>query len=198
MNRHKQQTEFKDTGHGHVRGYLGLTHTALQISEYIPKCKIYVEPFAGKGRVAKYVKSDRFVLNDMSDYAYNFLSKNFNAEITQMDFEECIKLYDGQDVFMVFDCPWDLMEYTKGCKGRAFCDRTPKEYYEKLFEIIPKLKCNWIMCGRKNNSMMRDNGYYEKEVEAMAKKIMGGKIKTLLNSNIPFVRHNQTTLGVKR
>ena len=102
---------WKDIGAGHIRGYAGLVHTALQISEYIPKCKIYVEPLAGKGRVAKYVKSDRFVLNDMSDYAYNFLSKNFNAEITQMDFEECIKLYDGQDVFMVFDCPWDLMEY---------------------------------------------------------------------------------------
>ncbi len=196
MNRYKQKTEFKDTGHGHVRGYSGLTHTALQISEYIPKCQIYVEPFAGLGRVAKYVRSDKFMLNDMSDYAYGFLLKNFNAEITQLDFEECIRLYDGYNVMMVLDPPWKKSEYTEGCKGRAFCDRTPKEYYDKLFEILPTLKCNWILCGDKNNSRMKpkNSPYYTKIVEAMNKKIMGGKISTLLNSNVPFIRHHQKEL----
>ena len=71
-------------------GYPGLAFSAFQISEYIPKCKIYVEPFAGLGRTVE-SKHDRVILNDKSDYAVNYLKSHFPfAEITQEDFEECI------------------------------------------------------------------------------------------------------------
>ena len=53
-------------GIGHIRGYPGLVHTALVISEHIPKCKIYVEPFAGLGRTAKHAQAEQIILNDKS------------------------------------------------------------------------------------------------------------------------------------
>ena len=66
---------WKFIGNGHIRGYAGLTHTALMISEYIPNCIKYVEPFAGLGRFAKYVTCGVLVLNDLSDYANNHNKK---------------------------------------------------------------------------------------------------------------------------
>ena len=193
VNRHKQETEFKNTGTGHVRGYAGLVHTSLPISEYIPKSKIYVEPFAGLGRVSKYVQADRMILNDMSDYAVEYLSKHFKAEVEQKDFVECIMSHDSSDTFFLIDPPWSAAEYEKGCLGRAFCDRTPKEYYDKLFEILPTLKGNWILCGNKNNGVMKNSGYETKLIQSRM-KIMGGRISTLLVSNTPFIRYHQEVL----
>jgi len=182
----------KFIGPGHIRGYAGLFGTALKISEFIPFSKIYVEPFAGLGRVARYVKADKKILNDMSDYACNY-NKRFKALVTQKDFTECIYEWDSEDSFFLIDPPWSYSEYKEGCRDRAFCDRTPKEYYNKLFEILPNLKGNWILCGEKNNSRMK-NSEYNKTLVIGKNKIMGSHPKTLLISNKPFIRHNQTTI----
>ena len=47
-------------------GYAGLKHTANKIAEFIPPCKLYVEPFCGLASVSKYVKADKIILNDIS------------------------------------------------------------------------------------------------------------------------------------
>lgn len=44
---------------GFVGGYPGLTLTAKRIADYIPYCKLFVEPFAGLGRVSKKVKAEK-------------------------------------------------------------------------------------------------------------------------------------------
>ena len=73
-------------------GYPGLALTALQISEYIQPCKIFVEPFAGLGRISRHVHAERYILNDKSEYALNFLKNHFTAEVTNLDFADCIRL----------------------------------------------------------------------------------------------------------
>ena len=41
------------------KGYPGLEHTSKELSEYIPNCKIFVEVFAGLGRIARDVTLKR-------------------------------------------------------------------------------------------------------------------------------------------
>ena len=124
-------------------GYAGLQFTASQIAAYIPNCKIYCEPFAGLGRVAKHVTADKYILNDKSEYAFNFLKSHFTAEITNLDFEECIKLHDSENTFFLFDPPWRKPIYDN---DKAFIDRTPKQYFQRLLEIVPNLKADWFIC----------------------------------------------------
>lgn len=184
---------WKDIGIGHIRGYAGLVHTALAISEHIPKCKIYVEPFAGLGRTAKHAQAEQIILNDKSEYAFNFLSKHFNAQITNLDFEQMFRLYDGPETVFLIDPPWSQAEYEKGCRNRAFCDRTPKEYYDKIFEWLPNLKGHWFLCGKKDNSRLKDERWFH-QLFRSKRKIMGGNISTLVMSNKPFTNYHQSHL----
>lgn len=179
-----------DMGKGHVRGYPGLVHTALMISEYIPKSKIYVEPFAGLGRTAKHANAEKIILNDKSQYAIDFLEKNFNADIMSLDFEDMFRLFDGPNTTFLIDPPWSKTEYENGCRDRAFCDRTPKEYYDTIFTWLPKLQGNWFVCGKKDNTKLKHPDYFSKLFKSK-KKIMGGNISTLVMSNKPFVRYHQ-------
>jgi len=180
-------------------GYPGLTVMASRIAEYIPKCKIYCEPFAGLGRTVKHVQAERIILNDMSDYAYDFLSKHFNAIITQMDFEECIKIHDSSNTFFLIDPPWIHKIYKNNIL--PYSDRTPLEYYEKLFKILPNIKGDWILCSDKAEHDIRKicskSGYPTLKLESN-KKLFGDKFGVLLTSNKQFVRHHQTTLEVER
>jgi len=189
----KGSGNWKDIGTGHVRGYAGLVHTSLMISEYIPRCKTYCEPFAGLGRVAKHIKADQIILNDKSEYAYKFLKSHFNAIVTNLDFEEMFKIYDGPETVFLIDPPWSKSEYENGCRNRAFCDRTPKEYYDSIFEWIPKLKGQWFLCGNKNNNRLRNPNYYHK-LFTSKRKIMGGNISTLVMSNKQFERLHQKSI----
>lgn len=128
-------------------GYPGLTHTAKQIAEKIGPCDIFCEPFAGLGRVSKHVRARQFFLNDMSDYAFKYLSENFSGSIvTQMDFEKYIKLVDATNVTFLFDPPWARKDYADNPK--TFCDRGVGEYYKKLAEMVPHLKGRWFVAGR--------------------------------------------------
>ena len=88
--------------------YPGLTYTARQISLFFPKCKTYVECFAGLARTSKYVTNcEIMVLNDKSEYSNNYCKKKFpNAIIENMDFLETIKKYDSKDTFFLIDPVW--------------------------------------------------------------------------------------------
>lgn len=194
---YNQTTEGRYTGSGHVRGYCGLVNTAKPISEYIPECEYFIEPFAGLGRISKQVKAKIKVLNDLGDFACKHNIVSFpNAVITQEDFITCVKRWDGKDRVMFFDPPWSKAEYEKGCHGRAVITMTPKQYYEKLFELLPILKSDWFVAGNKKNTMLLKSKYYQKMFESEKAKIMGGKIKTLVISNKPFVRYHQASLDV--
>ena len=87
--------------------YPGLTYTARQISLFFPKCKIYVEPFAGLARTAKYVNCEIIVLNDKSEHSNKYCKKKFRKAIVEnMDFIETIKKYDSKDTFFLIDPVW--------------------------------------------------------------------------------------------
>src|SRR5579871_2404682 len=126
------------------KGYAGLAFTARQISEYIPRYKVYCEPFAGLGRVGKYVNADSKVLNDKSQYAYQYLQSHFHTAIVEnIDFEECINKYDSTDTFFLIDPPWRKAIYSG--HEKYFMDRQPVDYYKRLLEILPKIQGDFIL-----------------------------------------------------
>ena len=122
----------------------------------------------------------------MSDYAFNYLKKHFpNAIVTQKDFEELFS-YDDKDTFFLIDPPWRDEHYTKNTL--TFMDRKPWEYYKIIFDIVPKLKGNWIVCGvadeRQTRGYMSNHNYGKKIVESDGNVIFGKKARTLLVSNL--------------
>lgn len=174
--------------------YPGLASTARQISDYIPTCQLYVEPFAGLGRVAKLVKAKHKVLNDLSDYACNY-NKKFVAEITKEDFEICIKKWDNYFTFFLFDPPWRKQIYENN--KLPFCDRTPKEYYQRLYEILPTLKGDWILCmdkSQKERGKIDLNIPYFEKLFVSKKTLFKKKISTFCLSNKPFICYQQEEL----
>ena len=180
-----------------VQGYPGLDGMASFIAEYIPKCKTYCEPFAGLGRVHNKVKADRIVLNDMSDYAFDFLSKNNTCEITKMQYADFIKIYDSENTFFLIDPPWRKNIYTNN--QLPFCDRTPIQYYDDLLKnILPNVKADWILCVDRDEheigKRVSKSSYPNLVLEHPKKKLFNRKIAVRLASNKPFTRYNQTEL----
>lgn len=190
-----RKKHFTNDGIGHIRGYAGLVHTAKQISDYIPKCHHFIEPFAGLGRVSKEVKADLKILNDKSDYAYTYLAKHFpDAVVCQMDWWEFVNRYIDGDVFF-FDPPWSEIEYKDGCLERSYCDRSVKQYYEQILSFCRELDKLCFIAGNKNNRYLKNSGLYTVLIQAR-QKIMGGRISTLLASNKPLTRYHQSTLEI--
>ena len=193
----------KETTFFQLKGYPGLTYTSHLVAEFIPKCRRYIEPFAGLGRVAKHVNADFKVLNDKSDFACDYNKKHFTARITKDDFEKCMLAWNFEDSFYFIDPPWryNIYENNKG----PFCDRKPIKYYERIFELLPIIKGDWILCSDKAEQEInkicsrtsKQKGYYTKKIEVNAfrkNKIFGKKIGVLLTSNKPFTRYNQSEL----
>jgi len=173
-------------------GYPGLAGTAHLIADYIPNCKIYVEPFAGLGRVSKYVKAEKKVLNDMSVFACDY-NKKYNAVITKKDFLDCIHEWDSKNTFFLIDPPWVINVYRN--IGKAYYNMPVREYYKILFELLPRLKADWILCGSAHvNHIGNGKGHHVKTVINTNKKINGHPIRTKLCSNIPFKKHRQMEL----
>lgn len=182
-------------------GYPGVKHTAKQIIEYIPIKKLYVEPFAGLGRTAEYI-TGKMVLNDMSDYAVNYLRKKFiKAVIYQKDFMEIINKFDHEDVIFFIDPPWKTNVYDENTL--TFCDRKDIDYYRQLFTRFLDLKADWILASGVNDKIGKlmiktaeENNWYIHKVESMRKVILGQKAKTLLMSNKPFEKHRAFSIGM--
>lgn len=174
-------------------GYSGLAFTSELIADYLPDCEIYVEPFAGMGRVGKFSNAEKKVFNDMSDYAVSKLKNIFPTSIiTQEDFEDCIKKWDSKDTFFLMDPPWRKPIYDD-CK--AFIDRTPKDYYNKIFGMLPTLKGNWFVCSslaeRGLNRILSKSGH--PILDLKFKRMICGKPATVkIASNKPFIKKQIT------
>lgn len=192
----KRSTTISDNGEL-LGGYPGLKFTALRIAEYIPNCKLYIEPFAGLGSVSRHVKSDKKILNDKSDFAINYLKTHFSAKITKDDFETCMLAYNYDYSFFLIDPPWRFTIYEN--KKDPFCDRKPEAYYKKILELLPIIKGDWILCSsideHEHRGLLRKTEYYKKEIHSARKKIFGYSSKVLLLSNKPFIRHKQQVLA---
>ncbi len=178
-------------------GYAGLKHTADKINDYIPTSKTYVEPFAGLGRTVE-LRHDNIILNDMSDYAVNYLRKEYNEydgftypiTVTQEDFMNCILRHDSPDTFFLIDPPWRFTCYDS--HHNAFCDRKPYEYYSQLLDIVPKLQGDWIICSAKDEheikKILTKTDYHRTVVTSDKKVIFGKHAQTLLVSNLPLTK----------
>jgi hypothetical protein len=174
------------------KGYPGLTHTAKEICEYIPKCILFVEPFAGLGRITKHVKSENYVLNDMSDFAIKYLTKNFkNHIITQTDYLDCIKKYDSINTFFFIDPPWfdEIYDINPLTCITESCNET----YKKLESLLPNIKGNWIIAG-KGNGVLKKWGYNHLEIKSKKNTLFGHKARVYLVSNLPFKKYYQKTI----
>lgn len=171
-------------------GYPGVKHTSPKIKKLIPASKIYVEPLAGLGRTCDENIHEKVVLNDMSDYAIKYLKENFKkSEITQIDFEECIRIWDSPDTFFLFDPPWDSDVYN--INSLPYCNMKAPQYYDRLLEIVKTLKGDWIILSTVNhNKTIRDKllktNYTKCVVQSDKKVLFGRKAKTMLTSNKPF------------
>lgn len=180
-----------------VKGYPGLENMSKFIIQYIPKSKIYVEPFAGLGRTVEN-KHNKIILNDMSDYSINYLKSHFPfAQVTQEDFETCMLKHDSEDTFFLIDPPWRKNIYQNN--SLPFNDRTPIQYYDRLLkEILPKIKGDWILCVDRDEheigKRVSKSGYPNLVLEHPKKKLFNRKIAVRLASNKPFTRYNQTEL----
>jgi site-specific DNA-adenine methylase len=180
-----------------VKGYPGLETMAEFIVQYIPKSKIYVEPFAGLGRTTEN-KHEKVILNDKSDYAVNYLKSHFHyAEITQEDFETCIFKHDSGDTFFLIDPPWRKNIYQNN--ALPFNDRTPIQYYDKLLkEILPKLKGSWILCVDRDEheigKRVSNSGYENKVIQHPNRVLFGRPLAVRMASNKPFLKQESFNL----
>lgn len=175
-------------------GLAGLKYTAKKISPYILPCKLYVEPFAGLARVASnVVYAEEIILNDTSEYLMSELPKLFpNATITNEQFDDCMIKWDSENTTMLIDPVWRKTCYE--VNEMTSCDRTPYEYYKRVLEIVPKLKCHWIICSNVDeheikkilSKTAKERNYYSKIVSSDNNPIFGKKARTLLVSNKPF------------
>ena len=131
-----------------VKGYAGLENMAQQLSEYFPKeINLYVEPFAGLGRTAKFTSPKKMHLNDMSDYAVEYLKKEFpQAYITQDDYNVIFEKYkDEEDLFMLIDPPWRKNIYKNNTKP-VFTENSVIKYYDDVLRHLKNARYKWILC----------------------------------------------------
>lgn len=173
------------------KGYPGLKHTAKEICEYIPKCKIFVEPFAGLGRISKLVNADTKILNDLSDYSVIYLKKHFkNSLITQLDFQEVIKKYNTPETVIFIDPPW--FEEVYSINPLTVSTMKPKEYYLICKDLLEDFKGIWFVVSNAEGYAKLLNGY-SKEVQSKKGYLFGHKARTLIVSNKPLIMQRQLT-----
>lgn len=170
-------------------GYAGVKNTADKIMKEIPdisKYKLYVEPFSGLGRTAKFVNIP-MVLNDKSEFANKFCKENFpNASVSNMDFMETINKYDDDNVFFLIDPPWRFTTYNETVT--TFCDRKVWDYYDQLLKRIETLKGDWFLLSsadeHEQKNILRDSKWGCKIVQSDKRVIFGKYAQTMICSNL--------------
>ena len=169
--------------------YPGLTYTARQISLFFPKCKTYVECFAGLGRTAKYANCKTMVLNDKSEYSNNYCKKKFpNAIVENMDFIETIKKYDSKDTFFLIDPVWRSDFYDGTIKfgdKHLLPNRALTLKNKKNTEVLTKRELNKNKSMNKLSFCDRTAKQYLSDLDNILPTIKGHYILTL-NKNGKF------------
>ena len=167
-------------------GFPGLAGVAKKIAKMVPKCKIYVEPFAGTAKVFQELPTDRYemaYLNDQSRFVADWLLKEFSATavIYNSDFTSIIEPLDSISTFFMLDPPWNKSYYDQ--KFSCFNRKNINEYYKELLEICNKMKGKFIMTTRKENKLMFDSKF--KKVLVKSVYAVSGKYpKVLVTTNL--------------
>lgn len=174
-----------------IKGYPGLEGMAEYIVKYFPQnIERYVEPFAGLGRTAKLVNAKEMILNDMSDYAVEYLTKHFlNALVTKEDFRDCIKKWDSESTFFLIDPPWRKNIYKNN--ELPYCNMTPIQYYENVLYLLRNLKGKWILCVDRDEheigKRVSKSGYPNLVLQHPTKKLYGKSIAVRMCSDRTFI-----------
>jgi len=142
-------------------GYPGQTGVAKKIAVRVPRCKIYVEPFAGAAKVFQELQVKQFdkaVLNDRAKFVRYWLRKNFPiALVTNHDFVKCIKQWDSPDTFFNIDPPYFSTFYDQDFS--CFDRDSVREYDKEIIELCQKIKAKFIITTRKENKIMLNSGF---------------------------------------
>jgi len=180
-------------------GYAGLKFTSDEINDYIPKSKIYVEPFAGMERTVRMNKHETVILNDMSEFAVLYLICNFpNAIVTKEQFDVCIIKHDSKATFFLIDPPYSDNVYK--LNDKCFIDRYYRDYYKRLSEILPIIQGDWILCINERNyrRFVKDLFPNNPTINIKSKKraLFGLHSNIQLISNKPLIRLESIPLEV--
>jgi len=158
-----------------LEGYAGLERCKnLIISHFPDNIDVFIEPFAGLGRITELVTANTYHLNDMSDYAIETLRKKFptnekgmmdswigsktrNYTIDQMDFRDfIIKYMQMENAFIFCDPPWRKNIYKNNDGERmkkafrnprkpVFTEHNIVAYYNALLKLLPNCKGKWMI-----------------------------------------------------
>lgn len=169
-------------------GFPGLTGISRKIINFIPKCTYYIEPFAGAAKVyqelerSKPQKFSYAILNDKSEYIYNWLKENFSYPvISKLDFTEIFDTYNFPKSFFLIDAPWFPGFYDQAFS--CFDRKTVKEYDLEVLKCCNKLDGDFIITTRRENARMLNSGWNNYLLES--EYVVCGKYpKTLLTTNL--------------
>ena len=170
-------------------GFPGLAGVAKEIAKMVPKCKYFVEPFAGTAKVyqellkSKSTKYKYVILNDKSKFITDWLLKEIEelTEVTDWDYSNCIHHWDSKDTFFMIDPPWNKSYYDQ--KFSSFTKDTVKKYYQEIIEQCEDLKGKFIITTRKENKIMFNSKFKKILVESIY-AVSGKYPKVLVTTNL--------------
>lgn len=170
-------------------GYAGVKWTAKEIVDEVKdlnKYKLWVEPFSGLGRTAKYIDLPK-VLNDKSEFANKYCKETFpDSVVENMDFMNTIDKYDSEDTFFLIDPPWRFATYD--VNNLSFCDRKVWDYYDQLLKRIETLQGDWFLLSsadeHEQKNILRNSKWGIKLVSSKGKVIFGKQARTMICSNL--------------
>jgi site-specific DNA-adenine methylase len=172
-------------------GYPGIAGTARKIAKLVPNCLHYIEPFAGTAKVfqelckRKDVNINQAILNDTSDFIYEWLKKELNQQaiITHEDFANCITRWDSKNTFFLIDPPWYKTYYEQSFS--SFNRESVKEYDQEIIELCKKMIGKFIITTRKENKIMLNSGFKHKLIKS--EYVVSGKYpKVLITTNLDY------------
>lgn len=165
-------------------GYPGLTGWSKQLASLIPKCKFYVEPFAGMAKVYQELdksKPDYVILNDKAKPLAKILRKIFpETNVTTTDYSYCIKKYDTPKTFFLIDAPWYENYYAQGFS--SFTEKKIKNYDEKILELCKSITGKFIITS-KEKKIYKDSGFVNATIQGIY-AVCGNYPKLFITTNL--------------
>lgn len=169
-------------------GYPGITGISRKLSRLVPKCSMYIEPFAGTAKVYQELLKERplkfniAVLNDKAKFVYEWLKKELPlAIVTNDDFEEVFHTYNTKRSFFMIDQPWFPGSYDQSFS--CFNRKNVKEYDLEIIKYCQKHQGKFIITTRKENARMLNSGFNNYLIQS--EYIVCGYLpKVLLTTNL--------------
>lgn len=176
-------------------GFAGTTGISRKVAKLVPKCDVYIEPFAGTAKVWQelekihrttpmYIYS---ILNDKSSFITRWLSKEFKKKtlIYKLDFKTLMKRYDLYRAVFVIDAPWTKSLYNQ--EYSYFNRDSVKQYDLEIIDLCKNMRGKFIITSSKHNTNMLNSGFTNWFVRS--EYVLSGNYPIqLLTTNIKFTK----------